>query len=93
MKTAVELIEEKIKFQMKSAKMDKNNSVEWSMSIVIKRLENLYFDVCEQAKEMERQQIKSARHSGRQDLRDNGAMYKEDEQYYNETYSHDTTHS
>jgi hypothetical protein len=57
MKTAVELIEEKIKFQMKSAKMDKNNSVEWSMSIVIKRLENLYFDVCEQAKEMERQQM------------------------------------
>jgi hypothetical protein len=35
---------------------------------------------------MEKQQIKSARHNGRQDLRDNGAMYKEDEQYYNETF-------
>jgi len=42
--------------------------------------------IMNEAKEMGKQQIKSARHSGRQDLRDNGAMYKEDEQYYNETF-------
>lgn len=39
-----------------------------------------------EAKELFRNQIKSARHNGRQDLRDNGAMYKEDEQYYNDKF-------
>jgi len=44
------------------------------------------FDVLKSKLPVEEQQIKSARHNGRQDFRDNGAMYKEDEQYYNETF-------
>jgi hypothetical protein len=42
-------------------------------------------DICK-ANEMFKEQIKSARHNGRQDFRSNGCMFKEDEQYYNETY-------
>jgi len=73
MKTAVSWLEEsliKLIAEDGSIQDFKNNSTE----------------LLKQAKEMEKQQIKSARHSGRQDLRDNGAMYKEDEQYYNELY-------
>jgi glutamyl-tRNA reductase len=49
-------------------------------------LESIIKRIDEELLEMEKQQIKSARHNGRQDLRDNGAMYKEDEQYYNNTF-------
>ena len=67
--------------------MTEQTAVEW-LEAKIKanpfRIEN--DRLWNEAKEMEKQQIKSARHSGRQDLRDNGAMYKEDEQYYNETF-------
>jgi len=43
-------------------------------------------EIFKQANEMFEQQIINARHNGRQDLRDNGAMYREDKQYYNETF-------
>ncbi len=68
----------------------KQTVVEW----LFQELDNYYQmkgnvikkEILKQAKEMEKQNIKSARHNGRQDFRDNGAMYKEDEQYYNETF-------
>ncbi len=70
--------------------MKKQTAVEWlawKFAVTdIEEFKDYFNEIIKQAKEMEKQQIKSARHSGRQDLRDNGAMYKEDEQYYNETY-------
>ena len=81
--SSIELIEEKIKFQMKLAQMDKNNGVDWSMSVVIKQLEQLYFDVCEQSKELHKQEIIEAREKA-PNLE---AKYKgEAEDYYNYTY-------
>jgi vacuolar-type H+-ATPase subunit H len=70
----------------------KQTAIEWLINEHFGSIENCTPDFrnkINQAKEMEKQQIKSARHSGRQDLRDNGATYKEDEyaeQYYNETF-------
>jgi uncharacterized protein (DUF2235 family) len=43
-------------------------------------------ELLEQAKEMHKEQIINARHDGRQELRDLGPNYKNDNQYYNETY-------
>ncbi len=68
--TAVELIEEKIKFQIKLAKMDRNNNVQWSMDVIISSLENMYYNECEQAKEMEKQQIIDA-HGNKQRTKSN----------------------
>ena len=67
-------------------------AVEWLIenSHIIPKNELNKRELIEQANKMFEQQIKSARHNGRQDFRDNGAMYKEDEQYYNETFKQES---
>ena len=81
--SSIELIEEKIKFQMKLAQMDKNNGVDWSMSVVIKHLEQLYFDVCEQSKELHKQEIIEAWENGYREFYDGSSNPNE---YYKNTY-------
>jgi hypothetical protein len=70
--TVVSWLEEELKLNLKKVILEGDS----------KLIESLF----EQAKEMFEKQIINARHNGRQDLRDNGAMYKEDKQYYNETF-------
>ena len=54
--TAVELIEEKVKFEIGIVKMDYNNGVQISMSVFSGMLKKILNEV-HQAKEMEKQQI------------------------------------
>lgn len=51
--SSIELIEEKIKFQMESAQIDRNNGVDWSMSVVISAFKKLLKEV-ERSKEIEK---------------------------------------
>jgi hypothetical protein len=46
----------------------------------------LFEDIILKAKEMEKERIIGARYNGRQEFRDLGANYRNDEKYYNETY-------
>lgn len=80
--SSIELLEEKIKFQMKLAQMDRNNGVEWSMSIVYSRLNKLLTDI-EQAKQMHKQETFDAWENGFREFYDGSST---PEQYYKETY-------
>ncbi len=64
-------------------------AVEWLVE-QLKEYNHLSYDeqswIFEQAKEMEKEQIINARYNGRQEFRDLGANYRNDEQYYNETF-------
>jgi hypothetical protein len=54
-KTAIELIEEKVKFEIDIVKMDYNNGVQISMSVFSGMLKKILIEI-QQAKEMEKQQ-------------------------------------
>ena len=54
-KTAIELIEEKVKFEIDIVKMDYNNGVQISMSVFSGMLKKILIEI-EQAKEMEKQE-------------------------------------
>lgn len=75
--TAVELIEEKVKFEIGIVKMDYNNGVQISMSVFSGMLKKILIEV-EQAKEMEKQQII--------DAVNNGWRQYDGKTYYEKTY-------
>jgi hypothetical protein len=77
--TAVELIEEKVKFEIDIVKMDYNNGVQISMSVFSGMLKKILIQV-EQAKKMEKQQIINAW----EDVGADGITTAE--QYYKETF-------
>lgn len=81
--SSIELIEEKIKFQMESAQMDRNNGVDWSMSVVIGTLKKLLTEV-EQSRLIHKQEIVEAHESGV-----GSVEYGYGVEYYEETFKSD----
>jgi len=71
-------------------KEKKITAVEWFLNELLESkiiaTDNYDVYMFRKAKEMEKEQIINARHDGRQELRDLGPNYKNDNQYYNETY-------
>ena len=87
MKTAIGLIEQRVKFEMDIVQMDSNNGVQMSMSVFQGILKKILIQV-EQSKEMEKQQIIEAVYFGHlKGWVDDGVENSYAEQYYNETFN------
>ncbi len=80
--TAVELIEQRLKFEMDIVQMDYNNGVQMSMSVFYGILKKILIQV-EQAKEMEKEQIIDAWNNGFREFYDGSST---PEEYYNKTF-------
>ena len=90
MKTAIGLIEQRVKFEMDIVQMDSNNGVQMSMSVFQGILKKILIQV-EQSKEMEKQQIIEAVYFGHlkgwvDGWVDDGFENSYGEHYYYETF-------
>ena len=83
--SAVNFLKEEIQLQVRITQSDYNNDVQVSTGVFLNVLKSLLKE-CEQAKEMEKQQIEDAHISGFYSPPFGKSRNGEAEQYYNETF-------